>query len=820
LDLSDATLTVSGGITVNDGQVSIDAASTVTAASLAINTGGTFDDEGTLSVSGTITLNGGTLIGTAQSALATPVLVTGGSVSSPSALRGQISLATAVSLDPGVALKIDPDAILPDGVTGFALGDTLEFDQTELTAPVAAASWSDNSLNLFDDEGNSLYSLVLPGDFANDGFSVTQLGTIAAISAFVPGNAPPSFDWFGGTGTFNTAADWSNNGASGVPGTADTASFLQGGTLQGSGTVETVAVSSQALFDANLTAVGATIDSGGTLALGSGAAVTMSGLLTVGGTGVGALDVNAGATATATAFIDIGENGLGSGLIDVTGQSALLSDTGAVEIGESGSGALDVGTGGSVSAAFAELGHDLGSDGSADIASGGTFSDGSTIIGDLGRGTLEIDAGGSLLQTSFATIGNTSYASLAAVSVAGLWNIAASLDVGYAIGGTLDITAGGTVDVGSFFRLGGAAQGVGTVTESGTGAVLSVGGGAFIGENSDDASGQGSYGTGSWTIENGATATAASLDLINGAVLVTAASLTITGTVSGAGSLTVTGGALDVGGAVAQSTTITLDPSIFTIGDVAGFAGAVVMSAGDVIDVTGADGGSYVSDGGTFATGAFIITEGGMTIGTIDAVGYSARDFTFASGPGGLVINDVQTACYGAGTMIATPAGETAIEDLRPGDLVLTLENGARPVVWIGHQTMRCADDPAGLWPIRVRSGACGDGLPLRDLVLSPEHAVFASECGVLIPIHALVNGHSITQERCDQVEYWHLALGGHDVVLAEGLPAESFLAGGPGLFGSISGLPEMAPCAPRRTQGPDVAAMRARLAAGVLMHS
>jgi collagen type I/II/III/V/XI/XXIV/XXVII alpha len=75
---------------------------------------------------------------------------------------------------------------------------------------------------------------------------------------------------------------------------------------------------------------------------------------------------------------------------------------------------------------------------------------------------------------------------------------------------------------------------------------------------------------------------------------------------------------------------------------------------------------------------------------------------------------------------------------------------------------------------VRIAAGAFGSGLPRRDLFLSPDHAVFIE--GVLIPIKRLINGSTIAQVPRSHVTYYHIELAQHDVVLAEGLPVESFL--------------------------------------------
>ena len=78
------------------------------------------------------------------------------------------------------------------------------------------------------------------------------------------------------------------------------------------------------------------------------------------------------------------------------------------------------------------------------------------------------------------------------------------------------------------------------------------------------------------------------------------------------------------------------------------------------------------------------------------------------------------------------------------------------------------------MWPIRIQAGAFAPNTPRRDLLLSPDHAVYVD--GRLIPVRYLVNGASIAQVETDSVTYWHVELDRHDVILAEGLAAESYL--------------------------------------------
>ncbi len=203
-----------------------------------------------------------------------------------------------------------------------------------------------------------------------------------------------------------------------------------------------------------------------------------------------------------------------------------------------------------------------------------------------------------------------------------------------------------------------------------------------------------------------------------------------------------------------------------------------------------------------------------------------AGAYTGANDPAYNVLTGAITACYAAGTRVATPSGPVPIEHLRAGDRVLSAFGGAVEVVWLGHRTV-CRDRHPrrqDVDPVTVSAGAFGPGLPVRDLVLSPDHAVYVD--GVLIPVRYLVNGATIRQLCVPSVTYWHLELPQHDVVLAEGLPAESYLdTGNRCAFANGGGAVQMHPdfargvwhaeaCADLVLEGPRLAAVRARLLA------
>ena len=142
--------------------------------------------------------------------------------------------------------------------------------------------------------------------------------------------------------------------------------------------------------------------------------------------------------------------------------------------------------------------------------------------------------------------------------------------------------------------------------------------------------------------------------------------------------------------------------------------------------------------------------------------------------------------CFTPGTLIATPRGETAIEALRPGNLVLTRDNGPQEISWIGE---RLIDGPLlrlhnRLQPVLIRAGVLGNGLPERDLVVSPNHRVLltgdhprldAAEAEVLVSARHLVGTRGIEQARCEAVTYLHFTCDRHEVVLSNGAWTESF---------------------------------------------
>ncbi len=251
---------------------------------------------------------------------------------------------------------------------------------------------------------------------------------------------------------------------------------------------------------------------------------------------------------------------------------------------------------------------------------------------------------------------------------------------------------------------------------------------------------------------------------------------------------------------------------VMTIDDLAVFtAGIGNMAAHDVIDLVGIAPGSVTIAGGTVsATDGQGHLIGGFALGI--AGGQPGVTVTSDGDGGALISLGGDMPCFARGTGILTPAGYRPVEHLAPGDAVICLDGTARKLVWTGHRTL---DLPAASHdnPVRFAAGSLGAGVPARPVRLSPLHAVFLD--GVLVPACHLVNGATITRALPGAVTYHHLELARHGVLLADGMPAESYLDNGNrSAFSCCSGRHAslQQACAPLVTRGPRLAKIRRRL--------
>jgi len=176
----------------------------------------------------------------------------------------------------------------------------------------------------------------------------------------------------------------------------------------------------------------------------------------------------------------------------------------------------------------------------------------------------------------------------------------------------------------------------------------------------------------------------------------------------------------------------------------------------------------------------------------------------------------VTPLCFLRGTRLLTPEGEVAVEDLAAGDRVTTLSGEAATIRWIGEGKLLCPPGRrSAATPVIVRRHALADNVPHRDLRITKGHALYVD--GVLIPAEFLVNHRSILWDDAPrEVEFFHVELPAHDVVLAEGAPAESYRdEGNRWMFANANpdwDRPGVAPYAPVLTGGPIVDAAWRRL--------
>jgi hypothetical protein len=175
-----------------------------------------------------------------------------------------------------------------------------------------------------------------------------------------------------------------------------------------------------------------------------------------------------------------------------------------------------------------------------------------------------------------------------------------------------------------------------------------------------------------------------------------------------------------------------------------------------------------------------------------------------------------KSLCFCPGARIATPTGTVRVEDLKVGDQVITTFGGLRRIVWIGHgKVLATRGRRSAATPVIVRKGALAGNVPDADLRVTKGHSLYLD--GVLIPVEFLVNHRTILwDDHAQVVSVYHIELDAHDVLLANGAPAESYRDdGNRWLFQNANSgwdQPPKPPCAPVLTGGPVVDAVWRRL--------
>ncbi len=215
--------------------------------------------------------------------------------------------------------------------------------------------------------------------------------------------------------------------------------------------------------------------------------------------------------------------------------------------------------------------------------------------------------------------------------------------------------------------------------------------------------------------------------------------------------------------------------------------------------------GNTVASGTIYAEIAYILENpsggsitvyaleiGGVPVGFITSeplepgVTYVANDVNVNNGNAQPYTDFVDVPCFTPGTMIKTPRGEIAVEKLKVGDVVLTLDNGPQTIRWIGERQLSIADLTCNrhFQPVVITKDALGENVPDRDLTVSPEHRMLISsprlqilfdKAAALIPARGLRNGTTIRSVTVsEQVSYFHILFDQHEIIFANGAPAES----------------------------------------------
>jgi autotransporter passenger strand-loop-strand repeat protein len=769
-----------------------------------VSSGGTEVVEGGGTVSGVIVYSSGTLLissggyasGVTVNSGADIVLLSGGTLSNYT-LVGGATLDAQVYISSGGFISSLGSATLnytvPNGYTEFvASGGTATSSIVTSTTSVVVAGGAASSTTvsnggrLYVSSGQSVVGHSFNAIISSGGTEIVSGNGSVSSSAVASGSLVLS------GGTEIVEADGVETG--GTVSASGVITLVNGGLAVG----ETLApnaimdIDAGGLADATVVSNRAAELLQGNGAVGSGSVVLSGGIESVQAGGV-----ESGGTVASDGTVLVSSGGTAVGETVLAGGEVLVSNVGGVVSASVISGSVFLSAGNAFVPGGASYGDSIASGGSEAVQSGAITSGTSIAAG----GVLLLQTGaltsGSLVDNGQIGVMNTLISASGVSTLAGTGTITGS--------GTLSISAGVTdflSGAGSTVALTGSIADAGTIT---------VGAGALFSDTGSISGG------GVLSIATGAAATLAAGSL---------ASVFDSGTLIVTGSLTTTINAEGYGAnSVIHFTGTDANASISHFG------------AGDTI-IIGGTGLTSAFSGESYnnATGVLSFTDSGnaelfnISIAPATHGIYSAADFTLGTVNGAVEIT-TDIPCFCSGTRILGINGDILVEEICPGDMLVTVRDGglvARKVVWTGKRAIDISRHPRPemVRPVRIIAGAFGDNLPERDLRLSPLHAVYVNGC--LFEAISLVNGTTIYQEQNTRhVTYHHIELDAHDVLLAEGLPAESFLdTGDRTMFESASGVVVLHPdfatpqdaqfCAPMIRDGKELETMRDELKARI----
>jgi autotransporter passenger strand-loop-strand repeat protein len=572
-------------------------------------------------------------------------------------------------------------------------------------------------------------------------------------------------------------------------GTADATAVSSGGTLTVSGGVASGTVlynGLQQIFGGG--SAHATVISSGSAdfvnagGIDTGAQILSGGFQSIDGgiadgavVGLGAQQIVASGSAVDTIVLSGGEQAIGAftsgsvisdgGLQEIVRSTAFATviSSGGLSIVESAGGSAASAT---IGAGGIELVLSGGSDSSAMVQSGGLLV---VVSGGAATDTIRL-AGGTVVIGAGIVLDSPSGVSVQASQADGDQVGAGDtlLVLTGAVASATVIGSGGLEYVLSGTDAGATVSGGGQILANAlaTGALVAAGGFQFLGLRASAVD---------TTVDSGGVVrdyegTASGAVIGSGGELVVSGGSAVATTISGGTLLVGEDYSVDSGVTFAAGTQglLVLSSGAAAYDAISGFA------AGDSIDLAGLLYRGTTT--ATFSGGVLSAREGGVTSTvTLDPTGLDGHVFHLAGDTQGGTL--ITVTCFLAGTGIATLFGETLVEDLQPGDIVVLADGGVAAVRWLGVQTIsRRFADPARVLPVRIAAGALGEGLPARDLLVSPAHALLLD--GVLVQAGALVGlpGIGRAHEMAETFRYYHVELDAHALLLAEGVAAESYL--------------------------------------------
>jgi autotransporter-associated beta strand protein len=772
-------------------------------------------------LSGAVTIDSGTLNLTVANVFSSD---TGGlllddvkSTPAPSTLNFTTNqtFTTLSSVGNNSSVTFSSGATLTIGDTTNNLSSTLSSGITE-TGTATTGALTFNGSGLFDLSGMSSGALTLVTNSTVVVNNSAQLRIASKIFSTTPTGVSVTLN---GTSQLQFTQSGGGKFANNITGTGEV--HLIGGTLQLTGTGNTYSGgtvveigSTLDLTTANVSTGNANItDAGGLIVFDQSTTGTYSGVISDGlemGTGpseTGSLDKddssgsNTGNLILSSAQTYTGATYVETGTLTLGAANTVADSSGVTlgRVGGGGSAILALGANNQLSALSSNSGnfdqvqlngHTL------TLTPGSTVSSnfGGVIANGTGTGNVIVDAAGTVTLG-----GNNTYSGGTTVE-AGTLSIGAANNIGT---GTLTLDNGTTVDLTAGFTL---TQAI-TVAGDPTFEVASGQTDTITGLISDGAS-PGIVeltGGGTLDLDNAANSYSGGTTIAGGSTL----ELGVAGA-AGSGSITFSG----------TADTLKIDGTTMPSNTIAGFV------SGDTFDISSLnyDG---VGTANLLAGNVLEIFEPGHTYDLqLDPTQHFTGDyFHLASdGNGGTVVTEDTTPCYCRGTRIRTPGGDVPVEDLRIGDLVSIAGGPALPLKWVGRRSYSdwLAVGNDDIQPILFKAGSIADGVPARDLYVSPDHAMLMD--GMLVPAHCLVNGVSIVKiAGMDRVEYFHLEFHRHVVIFAEGATAESFVDDDSRmLFHNADEYRRLYPCerrpayaefcAPRVDEGSELEALRRAL--------